>query len=75
MGWEMVLRLLPWRHQPAPKPTHLTHQPLLSSCGCQASPATAEGHPERRWVHGQQKLWPPNLDPRAGPESVADARL
>lgn len=31
VGWKMVLRLLPWRQQPAPQPTPLTHQVWLPS--------------------------------------------
>lgn len=56
-------------------PPHPPALAALSRVPGQASPATAEGHPERRWIHDQQKLWPPSLDPQAGQESVADSRF
>lgn len=39
-------RLSPWRRLLAPRPAHLTQQPLLPSQGCRASLVAAEGHPE-----------------------------
>lgn len=60
-GWEMVLRLSPWRRLLIPVPAHLSYQLLLPSQGCEASLASIDGYPESRWTHDQQMLCLPRL--------------